>query len=146
MEAELIAPCGMNCGVCSAYIARRLDLNKHGIKRKYCVGCRPRGQNCIFMGHICALVGEGKVQYCYECKTFPCARLKQLDKRYTKYTVSMTENLTMIKEQGIDAFLKTEEKKWKCPECGGVVCCHTGGCYQCHIEMRNAIKNIRRGK
>jgi hypothetical protein len=131
VEEILIAPCGMNCAVCSAYIVRRLDMNKHGIRRKYCVGCRPRGQNCIFMSSACEAIGKGKHQFCYECPDFPCARLKRLDKRYTKYNISMIENLTMIKERGMDAFLKKEEKKWQCPQCGDVVCCHTGACYAC---------------
>jgi hypothetical protein len=132
MESLLIAPCGMNCGVCSAYIAKKLDLKKRGINRAYCVGCRPRGQNCTFMSNACEKLGKGLVKYCFECDTFPCARLKRLDKRYrTKYNLSMIENLTMIKEQGVKAFLKKEEEKWKCPECGGVICCHTGVCYSC---------------
>ena len=135
MEEILIAPCGMNCAVCSAYIAGSLDLKRHGIHRTYCPGCRPRGQNCVFMGHTCEKVGKGLIKYCYECETFPCARLKRLDKRYSKYNVSMIENLTVIKEQGMKAFLEKEETKWKCPECEEVVCCHTGVCYTCLVNQ-----------
>ena len=131
LKAQLIAPCGMNCAVCSAYIAQRLDLKKKGIRRTYCVGCRPRGQNCTFMGHICRKVGEGSVQYCYECPDFPCPRLKRLDKRYRKYNVSMIDNLNFVKEQGMDKFLAKEAEKWRCPKCGDVICCHTQACYNC---------------
>jgi hypothetical protein len=28
MEEKLIAPCGMNCGVCVSYLAMKNDLNK----------------------------------------------------------------------------------------------------------------------
>ena len=135
MEEILVAPCGMNCAVCSSFIAQRLDLNKHGIHRKYCVGCRPRGQNCIFMANACEKLGKGLVKYCYECDTFPCARLKRLDKRYReKYNLSMIENLDFLKEHGIERFLAKEEEKWKCPECGGVISCHNNVCYTCGVE------------
>lgn len=135
MEEILIAPCGMNCGICLAYLAREHDLKKQGIMRNYCEGCRPRGKNCAFMKKSCYLLGEGKVQYCFECDDLPCARLKRLDKRYaTKYHMSMIENLEYIKKHGMEKFLKKEEKKWRCPECGGVICCHNGICFSCGLE------------
>ena len=33
MKEKLIAPCGINCGVCVSYLAMKNDLNKHGFKR-----------------------------------------------------------------------------------------------------------------
>jgi len=135
MEAILIAPCGMNCGLCSSYLSLKNDLKRTGIMKTYCAGCRPRGKNCAFMKKSCELLGKGKVQYCYECSEFPCLRLKHLDKRYsTKYHMSMIENLILIKENGMAKFLKKEAKKWKCPECGGTICCHNGICYSCGVE------------
>ncbi|MHB8104356.1 MAG: DUF3795 domain-containing protein, partial [Dehalococcoidales bacterium] len=59
METILVAPCGMNCGLCSAYLAMKNDLKKLGIQRSYCAGCRPRGKNCAFMKKNCELLGEG---------------------------------------------------------------------------------------
>ena len=145
MDELLIAPCGMNCGLCSNYLSMKNDLRKTGILKSYCAGCRPRGKNCAFMKKNCDLIGEGKVQYCYECETFPCRRLQGLDKRYrTKYHMSMIENLTYIKEQGMQKFLKKEEMKWKCLECSGVICCHNGICYSCGLERLKAIDEVHR--
>ncbi len=141
MEEILIAPCGMNCALCANYMAMKHDLRKTGIQKAYCAGCRPRGKNCAFMKKNCELIGEGKIPYCFMCPDFPCRRLKALDKRYsTKYHMSMIENLTMIKEKGMDAFLKKEEKKWQCPQCGGTICCHNGICYTCRLEELKAKK------
>jgi hypothetical protein len=93
------------------------------------------------MKKACALLGEGKVNYCFECADFPCRRLKALDKRYrTNYRMSMIENLTYIKEHGIQEFLEKETIKWRCPECGGVICCHNGICYDCGLEKLKAKK------
>lgn len=97
MRKDLIAPCGMNCSLCIAYQFKEKDLNSQGFHRTYCPGCITRGKNCTHMGDSCELLGKGAVRFCYECVSFPCKRLKSLDKRYhTKYHMSMIENLTFI--------------------------------------------------
>lgn len=35
MEEKLIAPCGMNCGVCASYLAMKNDLKNKGFGKKY---------------------------------------------------------------------------------------------------------------
>jgi uncharacterized OB-fold protein len=37
-------------------------------------------------------------------------------------------------------FLEKEAVKWRCPECGGVICCHNGICYTCELEKLKAKK------
>jgi len=141
MKKELVAPCGMNCALCGNYLSMKNDLRKIGIQKAYCAGCRPRGKNCAFMKKNCELIGEGKIQYCFECETFPCRRLKALDKRYReRYHMSMIDNLAIIKEQGMLNFLKKEEKKWQCPECGGTICCHNGICFGCGLDKLKGKK------
>ena len=143
-KAELIAPCGMNCGLCFSYLAMKNDLNKQGFRRKYCAGCLPRGKNCTFMSKQCSLLGKGLVRFCHECGAFPCSRLKALDKRYrSKYHMSMVENLRFIKEHGMERFLEKEEAKWHCPECGGVICCHNGLCLNCGLDKLRQNKKYR---
>lgn len=144
MEEKLIAPCGMNCGVCVSYLAMKNDLKKQGFNRKYCAGCLPRGKNCTFMKDHCDLLGKGLVRFCYECGDFPCTRLKALDKRYrNKYHMSMIENLEFIKAQGMKLFLEEEEAKWRCPECGDVICCHNGLCLHCNLDKLRQNKKYR---
>ena len=135
MEEILIAPCGMNCALCVSYLAMQNDLKKKGFNKKYCPGCVPRGKNCLFMRDSCEKVGKGLVRFCFECGDFPCKRLKALDKRYReKYHMSMIHNLESIKEQGMAGFLKNQEEKWRCPDCGGTICCHNGLCFSCSLE------------
>jgi hypothetical protein len=142
MQQELIAPCGMNCALCTSYLALKNDLKNKGFGKTSCAGCRPRGKNCAFMKKHCRLLGDGLVRFCYECKEFPCQRLKNLDKRYsTFYHMSMIENLEYIREHGIERFLAREEEKWKCPECGKTICCHNGICYACGLEKLKAKKH-----
>jgi hypothetical protein len=141
MKAELIAPCGMNCALCANYLTMQNDLKKQGFGSTYCPGCRPRGKNCAFMKKACEKLGKGLVRFCYECGDFPCERLKRLDKRYrTFYHMSMIENLTYIKENGMRKFLAKERKQWRCPNCGETICCHNGICYNCEVEKLRAKK------
>lgn len=135
MEEQLIAPCGMNCGLCVSYLAMKTDLNRKGFNRRYCPGCRPRGKNCTFMSRHCGVVSKGLVHFCYECADFPCKRLKDLDRRYReKHSMSMIDNLLFIKEHGMEKFLQQEETRWRCPECSGTICCHNGLCLECSVD------------
>jgi hypothetical protein len=144
METSLIAPCGMNCGLCVHYQAMKNDLNKQGFHKQYCPGCIPRGNNCTHIGDQCALLGKGLVRFCFECKDFPCKRLKELDRRYrTKYHMSMLDNLSYIQEHGSEAFLVKESEKWACASCGGRICCHNGLCLSCNLDILRQNKKYR---
>ena len=145
MNEELIAPCGMNCGICRGYLACKYDLRSKGIRMSYCIGCRPRDKQCAFLKKRCNLLMEGKAQYCYECEDFPCTGLQRLDKRYkSDFRMSMVENLEYIRKNGIEQFLLKEEERWKCPECGEVICCHNGICFNCGLEKLKNKKKLYR--
>ena len=133
-KEQLIAPCGMNCGICLAFLRTKNN----------CPGCRSgaAGQpnycrRCIILN--CEKLEKTSSKFCYECDTFPCKRLKQLDKRYrTKYRMSMLENLAEIRELGLEYFIKSQEEKWHCPACGGSLCVHRGFCLKCY-DKKSAI-------
>ena len=130
MEEELIAPCGMNCGICKYYYREKMT----------CPGCRGPDENkskycieCIIKN--CDVLKKNNSEFCFDCSNIPCKRLKNLDKRYrTKYHMSMLENLDYIKENGIELFLDKEKQKWECPKCKGIVTCHGGTCLTCGFE------------
>jgi len=144
MNEHLIAPCGMNCSLCSAYQFKKYDLNKKGFHKKYCPGCIPRGENCTHMKDACETLAKGKIRLCIQCENFPCKRLKALDKRYRfKYNMSMIENLNYIKKFSIEEFLIKEREKWSCPKCKAIICCHYGLCLNCNINKLIANKKYR---
>lgn len=146
MDEELIAPCGMNCAICVNYLAWKNDLKRKGFHRSYCVGCQPRGQNCVFMQGSCDRLSMGLVTACHACADFPCVRLKSLDRRYrTKYRMSMIENSKQIKEQGMARFLAQQTERWRCSRCGGVICCHVGLCLVCDLEKWRQNRKYRWG-
>jgi ribosomal protein L32 len=133
--ADLVAPCGMNCALCANHLALANDVKSKGIKMPYCAGCRPRNKKCAFLKKQCSKLLDGKVSFCFECNHFPCEPLKKIDSRYkTRYRMSMIENLHFIKENGVQRFLEEQEKLWKCPNCGEMICCHNGVCFNCGLE------------
>lgn len=147
MEENLIAPCGMNCALCISYQTEKTDLNQKGFRKKTCPGCIPRGKHCVFLKSHCTLIGNGLIRFCYECDEFPCVRIKSLDTRYrTKYHMSMIENQIYIRDNGIKSFLEKEADKWRCPDCGGNICCHNGLCLSCDLEKYKSNKTYRWGE
>jgi hypothetical protein len=132
---SLIAPCGMNCGICMAYLREK---NK-------CPGCRLfNAQEPVSIARCkikaCEVIQQGKVEFCFGCDNFPCKNLKHLDTRYrTKYNMSMIENLGNIKTNGITKFISNEKTRWSCSECGGTICVHKGYCYRCGKKLKENL-------
>jgi len=124
---QLLIPLGMNMIENTGYI------KEHGIEAYF------EKEEKVWRRPEC-----GWVDYCYECAAFPCSIIQQIDKRYrAHHHTSMIENLEYIRDNGMEAFLEKEEEKWKCPECGGVICCHNGICYNCGLEK---LKNKKGNK
>jgi hypothetical protein len=126
-ENRLIAPCGMNCGICLGHLR----------KERRCPGCHDIDADkstsrvkCVI--RTCETIKLNQSGFCFECSKYPCRRLKQLDLRYrTKYAMSMIQNLEFIQGNGLDAFVARESQRWRCLKCGGVICVHRGYCYDC---------------
>ncbi len=120
IKAEMIAPCGMNCGLCLHFLRAE---NK-------CPGCFPgRKVNGRLIKCQRRLCKKRTGYFCYECTDFPCESIKTLDKRYKeRYGMSEVENLNKIKNDGMQLFLKEQNQKWVNKE--GVFCVHDGKRYQ----------------
>ena len=126
-DPKLIAPCGMNCGTCMAYLRTK----------NHCPGCRVKSVDKMLSVRQCIIPGCEKLatsgsDFCYDCPSYPCRRIKQLEKRYsTKYGTSFMANLAMIRDEGLDRFLDFESQRRTCPDCGSVIGVHRPGCTNC---------------
>jgi hypothetical protein len=132
IRATLIAPCGMNCRLCIAYAREKQPCpgcrGDDSVKSKTRVTCRIKS---------CEKMLQRRVKYCFNCDSFPCARLKHLDKRYrAKYGMSMIDNLQNMRNLGIRQFIRDEKSKWTCPECWGIICVHSPHCLSCEHRWR----------
>jgi hypothetical protein len=121
LNYKLIAPCGMNCGICRAYL--RLKNPCHGCN--YAEQNRPKTREHCQL-RICS---KRKGRFCFKCKEYPCERLSYLDKRYrTKYGMSEIENLEYIRKHGIKKFIEAQRKRWVSDK--GVLCVHDRKIYK----------------
>jgi hypothetical protein len=133
-----IAYCGLYCGACAvlqANLAGKLnavakkwkmkpsDISCHGCKSNvlsiYCKDCDIRK---------CAR--ENKVEFCGECKKFPCQRIKDFANDGAPHHAVVISNLKRLKEIGENAWLKEQEKQWTC-ECGAKKSWYLVKCPKC---------------
>ena len=130
IEAIMIAPCGVNCLACSAYLDRK----------KPCFGCRaPIEQitrkscrDCV--KKECAF--EKGIQWCFECHSFPCSRIKSLNKRYKQnYGVDLVQN-GLNARQDMNAFLQAQQEQFTCNFCGGIIDQHHQRCSECGSTVK----------
>jgi Zn finger protein HypA/HybF involved in hydrogenase expression len=56
--------------------------------------------------------------------------------------MSMVSNLRELEENGMEAFLKIQEAKYKCPECSDVISVHDRKCYACGV-VNSGLKKRR---
>jgi hypothetical protein len=134
---DVIAPCGMNCGICKAYLAYSRGVPYKKGEIYHCTGCRVRDKKCAFIKRDCEKLRKKQISFCYECQEMPCERLAKLDQRYISYYgMSMLENQKMIKEKGMTEFLRSQSEKYRCPQCGDIVSVHNGKCYSCGFQAQ----------
>ena len=126
-SSRLIAPCGINCRVCIAYLREKnpcngcRDITKD--KPKTRTQCRIK---------LCEHLQGRSHRFCVECHLYPCQRLRQMDFRYrSRYHLSIINNLKVIDHEGVRKFLQHEKIRWKCPQCGNILCVHKNVCLFC---------------
>jgi hypothetical protein len=117
---NLIAPCGMNCAICRAFLRQNNP----------CHGCYNADKNMPKTRINCKMriCTKRSGKYCYSCPEFPCDRLRLMDRRYrTKYGMSEIENLEFIRKSGIRKFVALERKRWISEK--GIFCVHDKKCH-----------------
>lgn len=125
IDKHNIAPCGVNCLACSAYLDGKnpcpgCRAPNEAITRKSCRNCVKK--RCAF---------EQGLQWCFECGRFPCSRIKSLAKRYQQnYNVNLVQNGLDAKKD-MDAFLQAQKERFTCKSCGGVINQHHRCCSEC---------------
>ena len=132
---DLVAPCGMNCGICKSYLAYSRGVPYVKGEVSHCTGCLVRNKNCAFIRRGCEKIRKRLIHFCYECADMPCENLAKLDEYYgARYGMSMVENLKMMRDKGMDEFLESQAEKYRCPGCGDIVSVHDGRCYACGYQ------------
>jgi len=148
IKPELLAPCGLYCGVCAVYIAHRDDNLKFkqaltkvykpfikGIEDIACTGCLSEG--IVFpVCKKCPIKDcsqQKGIEGCHECDEWPCKYIENFPLKVGKKVIFRT--IPTWKELGTEEFVKREEERYHCPECGNSLFRGAQRCNQCGISV-----------
>ncbi len=127
VNRELLAPCGLYCGVCGVYIAHRDNNMKfkeilagfYGVpvESLSCEGCLSSElsgfcSQCL----IRDCTRKKEVEGCHECDDFPCDYIKNFPVPVGKKVILRT--IPQWREMGTEKWVEAEQKRYLCPECG----------------------------
>jgi hypothetical protein len=135
---NLAAPCGLYCGACSILAAGRkndpkvMELIAMGVadylghpvevKDLACEGCHSdvvaiMCRECEL--RACALL-KG-LTHCSQCADFPCQQIIDFNNDDFRHHSKVLDNIRRQRDIGIDAWIKEQDERWRCPKCDCVV-------------------------
>jgi hypothetical protein len=133
MEKWCISVCGLNCAVCDMYQAghgneklrdeivewfrkeRNETVKPEQVRCEGCYGPLEShwSSDCKMM--LCAK--EKGVQHCFQCEDFMCKKLEDFGSDGIPHHKRTVENLKKMKEIGLEAWIRTQERKGKSVFC-----------------------------
>lgn len=158
INPDFVSPCGLYCGVCAIYIAQR-DNNpkfKQRLASLYKGEFPGKGAlpNCETLStedmHCRGCLSDDRFMHCKQCEIRECTRKKgysgchQCDEFPCQHidNFPMTVGKKVIlravphrREVGTEKWVRDEEARYYCPECGNKVFRGVLKCNQCKAEL-----------
>lgn len=148
VKNELLAPCGLWCGVCSIYIAHENNNLKFkekllpvykGIAKDLddiaCTGCLSEGT--IFpVCKVCAIkkcCKDKKIKGCYLCEEFPCKFIDNFPIPVGKKVI--LRSVPFWRQHGTEKYVEAEMNRYHCPDCGNQLFRGAKRCNKCKIPV-----------
>ncbi len=91
-----IPPCGIFCGGCPVFSREKNACMGAEI------GCKTRKCKGIY---VCCIEKKG-LEFCHQCKTYPCNRFRKFAERWQKYGQDLMANQEFILNYGKEKFIK----------------------------------------
>jgi len=140
VNRELLAPCGLYCGVCSILIAHRDNNQRFKEVLAPVYGCTPEEivcQGCLSdeifkFCRICRIKScalEKNYQGCHQCPDWPCVFFDDLPFEVGKKVIMRA--IPQWREWGTEKWVEAEEKRYHCPHCGYALFRGAKRCRQC---------------
>jgi hypothetical protein len=157
-KVHLAAACGTFCGACPAYLAKhsedeqiKMKLQKRsssgpakamkGIPPSnwmdglLCDGCLSGGMlaaHCKTCNIRLHAASKQKDSRCTDCAELPCHRITNLmDMGHYLHREEYLPNLGKIRKMGVQKWVKYEEERWRCPQCGLPMSWYDAECVGC---------------
>ncbi len=139
--------CGLYCGACEIFLARRKGLlgelaEKWGREKSeiLCHGCKTEIVSIYCRScSIKACVGEKKLQYCFQCRLFPCKKLLDFKNDQHPHHSIVFRNLELIKNLGAKQWLEEQERRWQCQGCNNPFSWYDDHCSSCGNIVKNSV-------
>jgi hypothetical protein len=80
-----------------------------------------------------------KVEFCYECKKFPCKRIVGFNNDPHPHHSIVVRNLNTIKVKGKKAWLRMQDRRWRCKKCGTRFSWYSEQCTKCGSPVYNCM-------
>jgi hypothetical protein len=127
MNRELLAPCGLYCGVCGVYMASRNNNQKLKDKLAVAYGVTPEQVACkgclsnekFVFCQSCGIrncVMEKKYEGCHECEEFPCKLIDDFPVPVGKKVI--LRSVPARKKLGTEKWVVEEGNRYRCSHCG----------------------------
>ena len=146
VKEELLAPCGLYCGVCAIYIAHKNNNVRFkqalfpvykafakSVEDISCTGCLSDG--IIFpVCKVCAIkkcTQDKGIKGCYQCDEFPCKYINNFPIPIGKKVI--LRSIPAWRELGTEKWVEQEEERYHCPECGNKLFRGAKKCNNCKI-------------
>ena len=126
MKLELLAPCGLYCGVCAIYMASRDNndkmkgklANAYGVAPEQieCKGCMS-DQKFVFC-QVCGVrtcVTAKNYDGCHQCSEFPCKLIDDFPVPVGKKVI--LRSVPERKKLGTEKWVLEEENRYRCIHC-----------------------------
>ena len=126
MNTELLAPCGLYCGVCGVYMASRDNNQK--LKEKFAVAYGVSPEQIVCRGclsdekfvfcKVCGIkkcVTEKDIEGCHQCEEFPCKLIDDFPVPVGKKVI--LRSVPDRKKLGSKKWAEAEESRYKCLHC-----------------------------
>ncbi|MCP4763551.1 MAG: DUF3795 domain-containing protein [archaeon] len=146
---ELFAPCGMYCGFCGSYLAKKNEVPRRRGIITYCAGCRPRNKQCAWLTKRCSYLLNNEVSFCIECPDYPCSNLEKINDSYMSkfsYKHNFKQTLEKLQKEPPLKIISAINKAHQCDRCGDTLCIHNNLCYNCDKKILAEMKNYRNDK
>jgi hypothetical protein len=127
VKKELLAPCGLYCGVCGVYMAHRDDNEKFKERLGTVYGCSPEeiacegclSDNTFKYCKVCPVrdcVTQKNYEGCHQCDDFPCGLIENFPMPVGKKVIMRA--IPTWRELGTEKWVEQEELRYNCPNCG----------------------------
>jgi hypothetical protein len=160
---KLVAPCGLYCGACPMFLASQENDEQRiqAILKQFsgrgpklaaadlqCDGCIGGGRVASFC-RACAMracaENTKKVTRCADCPDFPCSKITNFNNDGMAHHAEVLANCRKLKEVGIKIWAKSEEERWRCPQCRANIAWYDTACSRCGAKRSDRLFPLNKG-